>query len=64
MAQMAYLPQAKSGLIVADCSTAIPESTVKISADCAAKGVTFIDTPMTRTPKEAEAGKLGLMVGR
>jgi 3-hydroxyisobutyrate dehydrogenase-like beta-hydroxyacid dehydrogenase len=57
------LAAGKSGLIVADCSTAIPESTVKISADCAAKGVTFIDTPMTRTPKEAEAGKLGLMVG-
>jgi 3-hydroxyisobutyrate dehydrogenase-like beta-hydroxyacid dehydrogenase len=57
------LNTAKSGLIVADCSTAVPESTKKIAADCAAKGITFIDTPMTRTPKEAEAGKLGLMVG-
>ena len=27
-----------------------------------AKGGWFIDTPMTRTPKEAEAGKLGLMI--
>lgn len=57
------LAAGKSGLIVADCSTAIPELTVKISAHCATKGVTFIDTPMTRTPREAEAGKLGLMVG-
>lgn len=57
------LASGKQGLIVADCSTAVPESTKKISADCAAKGITFVDTPMTRTPKEAEAGKLGLMVG-
>ncbi len=54
---------ARKGLIVADCSTAVPDSTIKIAADCAAKGFTFVDTPMTRTPKEAEAGKLGLMVG-
>jgi 3-hydroxyisobutyrate dehydrogenase-like beta-hydroxyacid dehydrogenase len=57
------LAAGKAGLIVADCSTAVPDSTKKVAADCAAKGITFIDTPMTRTPKEAEAGKLGLMVG-
>ena len=53
----------RKGLVVADCSTAIPDSTKKIAADCASKGIIFIDAPMTRTPKEAEAGKLGLMVG-
>jgi 3-hydroxyisobutyrate dehydrogenase-like beta-hydroxyacid dehydrogenase len=57
------LKGAKKGLIIADCSTAIPDSTIKIAADLASHGVTFVDTPMTRTPKEAEAGKLGLMVG-
>ena len=57
------LASAKKGLIIADCSTAVPDSTIKIARDCAAKGITFVDTPMTRTPKEAEAGKLGLMVG-
>jgi len=51
------------GLIIADCSTAEPDSTVRIAADVAAKGGHFVDTPMVRTPKEAEAGKLGLMVG-
>ena len=56
------LKGAKKGLIIADCSTAIPDSTIKISAELAAKGIHFVDTPMTRTPKEAEAGKLGLMV--
>jgi 3-hydroxyisobutyrate dehydrogenase-like beta-hydroxyacid dehydrogenase len=53
----------RAGLIIADCSTAEPHSTVRIAADLAAKGVHFLDTPMTRTPKEAEAGRLGLMVG-
>lgn len=57
------LASGKKGLIIADCSTAIPDSTRKIAADCAAKGIHFLDTPMTRTPKEAAAGKLGLMVG-
>lgn len=51
------------GLIIADCSTAEPDSTAKVSADIFAKGGRYIDTPMTRTPKEAEDGKLGLMTG-
>ena len=57
------LAHAPKGLIVADCSTAEPHSTMKIAAAANAQGITFVDTPMTRTPKEAEAGKLGLMVG-
>jgi 3-hydroxyisobutyrate dehydrogenase-like beta-hydroxyacid dehydrogenase len=54
---------AREGLVIADCSTAEPDSTVKIAAAFAAKGIHFVDTPMTRTPKEAEAGKLALMIG-
>jgi len=53
----------RKGFIIADCSTAEPASTVKIAADVEAKGGHFVDTPMTRTPKEAEVGKLGLMIG-
>jgi 3-hydroxyisobutyrate dehydrogenase-like beta-hydroxyacid dehydrogenase len=52
----------RDGLIIADCSTAEPASTIKIAAELKANGTYFVDTPMTRTPKEAEAGKLGLMV--
>jgi 3-hydroxyisobutyrate dehydrogenase-like beta-hydroxyacid dehydrogenase len=52
----------RPGFIIADCSTAEPQSTKKIATDVEAKGGWFIDTPMTRTPKEAEAGKLGLMI--
>jgi 3-hydroxyisobutyrate dehydrogenase-like beta-hydroxyacid dehydrogenase len=66
--QIAYaadglLAGTREGLIIADCSTAEPDSTLRIAADVAAKGGHFVDTPMTRTPKEAEAGKLGLMTG-
>jgi 3-hydroxyisobutyrate dehydrogenase-like beta-hydroxyacid dehydrogenase len=57
------LGAARAGLVIADCSTAEPASTVRIAADVEAEGGHFVDTPMTRTPKEAEAGKLGLMVG-
>ena len=57
------LAHGKKGLIVADCSTAEPHSTIALAVEAAAMGIDFVDTPMTRTPKEAEAGKLGLMVG-
>jgi len=52
----------RSGFVIADCSTSEPHSTLKIAADVEAKGGHFVDTPMTRTPREAEAGKLALMV--
>ena len=53
----------RDGFVIADCSTAEPASTVRIAADVEAKGGQFVDTPMTRTPKEAEAGTLGLITG-
>jgi 3-hydroxyisobutyrate dehydrogenase-like beta-hydroxyacid dehydrogenase len=53
----------REGLVIADCSTAEPLSTIKIASDVEAKGGHFVDTPMTRTPKEAALGKLGLMTG-
>jgi 3-hydroxyisobutyrate dehydrogenase-like beta-hydroxyacid dehydrogenase len=53
----------RKGLIIADCSTSEPSSTKRLAAEAANHEMRFIDTPMTRTPNEAEAGKLGLMVG-
>lgn len=57
------LEGAKAGLIVVDTSTAEPESTMKIAADLAKKGATLVDAPLARTPKEAEEGRLNVMVG-
>ena len=48
-------------LIVADCSTADPTSTIQVAERVQAAGGRFVDIPMVRTPLEAEAGKLALM---
>ena len=53
----------RPGMVIADCSTAEPSSTAKVAEAVAAKGAHFVDTPLVRTPKEAEEGKLGLMTG-
>ena len=52
-----------SGTIVIDCSTAIPSSTVKIAERVAEAGGQFLDSAMTRTPREAAEGRLNLIVG-
>jgi 3-hydroxyisobutyrate dehydrogenase-like beta-hydroxyacid dehydrogenase len=57
------LAGARPGLIVVDTSTAEPGSTAKIREALAAKGATFVDAPLARTPKEAEEGRLNTMVG-
>ena len=57
------LSGAKAGLVVVDCSTSEPESSTRLRERCAAAGVLFVDAPLARTPVEAEAGKLNVMVG-
>jgi 3-hydroxyisobutyrate dehydrogenase-like beta-hydroxyacid dehydrogenase len=57
------LAAAGRGLTVIDTSTAEPGSSTRIRNDFAERGVTFIDAPLTRTPKEAEEGRLNTMVG-
>ena len=53
----------KPGAVVIDCSTAVPSSTDKVAQAVQAAGGRFLDTPMTRTPKEAHEGRLNLLVG-
>jgi 3-hydroxyisobutyrate dehydrogenase-like beta-hydroxyacid dehydrogenase len=57
------LAVAHEGLMVIDTSTAEPASTTRLRAAFAARGVSFIDAPLARTPKEAEEGRLNTMVG-
>ncbi|WP_028795493.1 NAD(P)-dependent oxidoreductase [Thalassobaculum salexigens] len=54
---------AKPGTLVLDTSTAEPASTKRVAAALAEKGIDFIDTPMTMTPKEAMEGTLNVLVG-
>ena len=57
------LAGAARGLAIVDTSTAEPESTNRLRALCEAQGVQYIDAPLARTPAEAEAGRLNVMVG-
>jgi 3-hydroxyisobutyrate dehydrogenase-like beta-hydroxyacid dehydrogenase len=57
------LAGARPGTIIIDCSTSNPVSTLALAEEAAARGVHFVDAPLSRTPKEAEAGTLDTMVG-
>lgn len=53
----------RPGSVVIDCSTAIPSSTLRMAQAVQAAGGRFLDSPMTRTPKEAAEGRLNLLAG-
>jgi len=52
-----------SSLIIADCSTANPVSTIALAAELAEVGVRFCDAPLGGTPEGAQAGQLSAMIG-
>nr|WP_263618799.1 NAD(P)-dependent oxidoreductase [Seohaeicola saemankumensis] len=51
----------RAGQIVIDFGTSLPGSTQKIGADLAAKGATYLDAPLGRTPAHAVDGLLNIM---
>lgn len=53
----------RPGFIVADCTTGQPAVTRKIAGELARRGAVMADTPVTRAPKDAEAGRLNSLVG-
>ncbi|MDQ0391496.1 NAD(P)-dependent oxidoreductase [Labrys monachus] len=57
------LASAGKPLLILDCSTSNPASTIQLAGDLAGQGITLIDTPLGRTPKEAAAGTLDVMAG-
>ncbi|SPF78011.1 NAD(P)-dependent oxidoreductase [Pseudoprimorskyibacter insulae] len=57
------LASGKAGLVVIDATTADPVSTEALAAEMAEVGMHMVDAPLGRTPKEAEAGTLDVMVG-
>ena len=57
------LASAGRKLMVIDCSTSEPAITTRLAGALAEKGITLIDAPLSRTPKEAWAGTLDVMVG-
>lgn len=55
------LAGAKSGQIVVDFGTSLPDSTLKIGAALAEKGAVYMDAPLGRTPSHGREGKLNIM---
>jgi 3-hydroxyisobutyrate dehydrogenase-like beta-hydroxyacid dehydrogenase len=54
---------AKKGLIIIDCSTAEPASTLRLHEELKPLGITFIDCPLNGTPTQAQVQQLSAMVG-
>lgn len=50
-------------ITIVDCSTSDPSVTTKLAADLARKNIILIDAPLSRTPADAAAGTLDVMVG-
>ena len=63
LGEQGALRHMRPGTLVIDCSTSIPSSTEAIAIQVKHSGCRFIDSPMTRLPKDAEAGRLNLLVG-
>lgn len=59
----ALLPHLRRGIVIIDASTGLPETTRKLGAMLAERGVDMVDAPVGRTPKEAEEGRLSSMIG-
>lgn len=57
------LDQCRPGFILVDCSTSNPTLSRRIARDLSARGAYFVDAPVTRAPKDAEAGRLNSLVG-
>ena len=57
------LAAAGKPLLIVDCSTSEPAVTTRLAAELAPKGITLIDAPLSRTPKDAWEGTLDVMVG-
>ena len=53
----------RKGLIIVDCTTANPVSTVALAAELAPLGIAFADAPLGGTPSNAADGTLSSMVG-
>ena len=57
------LASAGKPLMIVDCSTSDPSVDHPAGRGARRKGITLIDAPLCRTPKDAEEGTLDVMVG-
>ena len=57
------LAAAGKPLLIVDCSTSDPASTTRLATELAARKIALVDAPLSRTPTDAWAGALDVMVG-
>lgn len=55
------LASAGRPILICDCSTSDPSSTLRLAGELEERGITLIDAPLSRAPKDAEAGTLDVM---
>ncbi|WP_404982819.1 NAD(P)-dependent oxidoreductase [Cobetia marina] len=53
----------KPGLIVIDTTTSTPETSRKVAAALATRGIDFIDAPVSGGPKGAASGSMSMVIG-
>jgi 3-hydroxyisobutyrate dehydrogenase-like beta-hydroxyacid dehydrogenase len=56
-------PALRSGQFIIDVTTGKPETSKRIAAALATKGVTYVDAPVTGGPAQAAEGKLAILAG-
>lgn len=59
----AITPVLRSGQFIIDVTTGKPETSKRLAAALAAKGVTYVDAPVTGGPAQAAEGKLAILAG-
>jgi len=57
------MEEVTAGTVLIDMSTVDPETSQGISKVAAAKGVKYLDAPVSGGPREAESGKLVIIIG-
>jgi len=57
------IQSAKKGTVIADCSSIAPNASIEIGKEFAAKGVDFLDSPVTGSTGGADKATLTFMVG-
>lgn len=59
----AVRPALRSGLAIVDTTTSHPDTSVKVAALLAERGVAYIDAPVSGGPSAAATGSLGMVLG-
>ncbi len=63
LGEQGVLQLGNAGLIVVDTTTSTPEASRKVAAELQAKGIAFIDAPVSGGPKGAASGTMSMVIG-